>query len=206
MGLPLVKVHKISPTKFKLTQKRFFSNPEDYKGTYDDSVFNYTWSIPISYRTDLSEVVQREWFYHTNESIEIDLTVAPKWIKLNSDQYGYYRVDYETEMWDAIKESLINDLTDFTVGDRASILNDAFSLADATTIPYDTSLDMTKYLKDETEYVPWSVASSKLTSLKTSLMFTDVYKDYITYARELIDKVYKEVGWTVEGVDEHIKK
>lgn len=206
MGLPLVKVEKLSPTKFKLTQKRFFSNPKDYSGTYDDSVFNYKWSIPISYRTDLSKEPQRAWFMHNQESIEIELPVAPKWIKFNSDQYGYYRVDYEPEMWDALKDTLIKDLSVFTVGDRASILNDAFSLADATTIPYATSLDMTKYLKDETEYVTWSVASSKLASLKTSLMFTDVYQDYIDYARELIDKVYKDVGWIVEGPSEHIKK
>ncbi|KAL5292090.1 ENPEP.2 family protein [Megaselia abdita] len=205
MGLPVVKVEKISPTKFKLTQKRFFSNPEDYKGTYDDSVFNYKWSIPITFRTDLSSEVQRYWYMHNDEPLEIELPVAPKWIKFNSDQYGYYRVDYDTEMWDALKNSLITDLNVFTVGDRASILNDAFSLADATTIPYETALDMTKYLKDETEYVTWSVASSKLTSLKTSLMFTDIYKNYISYARNLIDKVYKDVGWNVEGVTEHIK-
>lgn len=206
MGLPLVKVEKITPTKYKLTQKRFFSNPEDYEGTYNDSVFNYKWSIPISYRTNLDNNVQRAWFLYNQDSIEIELAAAPEWIKFNSDQNGYYRVDYEPEMWDVLKKTLINDLNVFTVGDRASILNDAFSLADATTIPYATSLDMTKYLKDETEYVTWSVASSKLTSLKTSLMFTEIYKDYITYARNLIDKVYKEVGWEVEGVTEHIKK
>lgn len=206
MGLPLVTVKIITPGKLRLTQKRFFSNPEDYKGTYDDSEFNYKWSIPITYRTNLNDKVERIWFPHDQESIDIDLHDVPAWIKFNSDQYGYYRVNYETELWDALKNTLVNNLAAFTVADRASILNDAFSLADATTIPYATSLDMTKYLEDETEFVPWSVASSKLTSLKSSLMFTDIYKDYITYARKLINKVYNDVGWTVNGVDEHIKK
>uniref|UniRef100_T1GQI9 Aminopeptidase n=1 Tax=Megaselia scalaris TaxID=36166 RepID=T1GQI9_MEGSC len=205
MGLPLVEVEKLSTTSFRLTQKRFFSNPEDYNGVYDDSVFNYKWSIPITYRTNLNSEVKREWFYYNQESIDIVLDAEPQWIKFNSDQYGYYRVNYETEMWESLKNALLTNLNAFTITDRAAILNDAFSLADSTTIPYETSLDMTKYLKDETEYVPWVVASSKLTSLKTSLMFTDIYKEYITYARALIAKVYQEVGWEVDNVNEHIK-
>lgn len=39
MGLPVVEVEQVSATQFKLTQKRFFSNPDDYSGTYDDSRF-----------------------------------------------------------------------------------------------------------------------------------------------------------------------
>lgn len=41
MGLPVVEVQQISANKFKLTQKRFFSNPADYEGVYNDSPFKY---------------------------------------------------------------------------------------------------------------------------------------------------------------------
>lgn len=39
MGLPVVEVEQVSATQYKLTQKRFFSNPDDYDGIYDDSPF-----------------------------------------------------------------------------------------------------------------------------------------------------------------------
>lgn len=39
MGLPVVNVKRVSPTTFELTQKRFFSNIEDYDNVYDDSEF-----------------------------------------------------------------------------------------------------------------------------------------------------------------------
>lgn len=83
-------------------------------------------------------------------------------------------------------------------------MNDAFSLADSTQLPYYLSLDMMKYLSKEDEYVPWSVAASKLTSLKRTLMFTDAFVDYNIYARALVEKIYESVGWNVG--DDHIKK
>lgn len=92
----------------------------------------------------------------------------------------------------------------FSVGDRACLLNDAFSLADSTQLKYDMALDMTKYLGKEDQYVPWSVAASKLTSLKRTLMFTEAFVHYNAYARELIAPIYTSVGWNVD--EDHLKK
>lgn len=90
------------------------------------------------------------------------------------------------------------------MADRASLLNDAFALADSTQIPYNMPLDMTRYLAKEDQYVPWSVAASKMVSLKHTLMFTDTFVDYNNYTRDLVTDIYKTVGWTV-GAD-HMKK
>lgn len=38
MGLPVVEIKK-EANSYTLTQKRFFANPEDYNGKYDDSAF-----------------------------------------------------------------------------------------------------------------------------------------------------------------------
>lgn len=39
MGLPVVQVTKVSSTQYKLTQRRFFSNPSDYELVHNDSPF-----------------------------------------------------------------------------------------------------------------------------------------------------------------------
>ncbi|CAD6993566.1 unnamed protein product [Ceratitis capitata] len=197
MGLPVVEVEQVSATQFKLTQKRFFSNPDDYSGTYDDSRFNYKWSIPITYKTNNDTEAVREWFYYDQPELIIELTAVPQWIKFNYDQIGYYRVNYPADLWLSLANQLIADPTKFSVGDRAGLLNDAFSLADATQLSYDTALDMTAYLAKEPDYVPWNVAASKLTSLKRLLMFTEVFGNYKKYARELIKPIYESVTWTV---------
>lgn len=40
-GFPVVNVEKVSDTKYKLTQKRFLSNPANEKEQPNDSEFKY---------------------------------------------------------------------------------------------------------------------------------------------------------------------
>lgn len=127
-----------------------------------------------------------------------------QWIKFNHDQVGYYRVNYEESLWQALADQLIATPASFSVGDRASLLNDAFALADATQLPYEIAFDMTKYLAKEEDYVPWSVAASKLTSLKRTLYYTNSYAKYKKYATALIEPIYTALTWTVG--DDHLNK
>ena len=59
--------------------------------------------------------------------------------------------------------------------DRASLINDAFSLAESKDLDYSIPLAMTQYLKKETKYVPWDTAYEKLTTIKDLLENTDIY-------------------------------
>lgn len=68
-----------------------------------------------------------------------------------------------------------SNLTDFSTADRAHLLNDAFSLAEATQLNYDVPLNLTKYLAGETENVPWSVAASKLNGIRRLMSHTENY-------------------------------
>ncbi|XP_001358398.3 glutamyl aminopeptidase [Drosophila pseudoobscura] len=197
MGLPVVTVEKISETEYKLTQKRFLSNPNDYDADHEPSEFNYRWSIPITYTTSGESTVQRVWFYHDQSEITITLPAAVQWIKFNSEQVGYYRVNYAEALWESLATELVATPSTFSSGDRASLLNDAFALADSTQLPYETAFDMTKYLDKEEDYVPWSVAASKLTSLKRTLYYTTSYVKYKKYATALIEPIYTALTWTV---------
>lgn len=65
-------------------------------------------------------------------------------------------------LWDTI--SICFQTLD--VSDRANLLEDSFSLADASYLDFKIPLDLSQYLDKETEYVPWDVASTKFTHLK----------------------------------------
>ena len=69
-------------------------------------------------------------------------------------------------MWLAIIDELVKTPMKFAISDRAHLLNDVFSLADSNQVPYKLALDMTKYLSQETEFVPWYVAATKLQDLQ----------------------------------------
>ncbi|XP_017039730.2 glutamyl aminopeptidase [Drosophila ficusphila] len=197
MGLPVVTIEKVSDTEYKLTQKRFLSNPNDYDADHEPSEFNYRWSIPITYTTSSQSEVQRAWFYHSQSEITVTLPAAVQWIKFNADQVGYYRVNYAADQWKDLADQLVAEPSSFSAGDRASLLNDAFALADSTQLPYETAFELTRYLAKEADYVPWSVAASRLTSLKRTLYYTTSYAKYKKYATALIEPIYTALTWTV---------
>lgn len=111
-------------------------------------------------------------------------------------------------MWKALNAALESDISSMSVLDRAHLLHDAFSLAAAQQLPYSTALEMTKYLKKETSFVPWDVASSKLKGIR-NLLYSNpkLYGSFKNYAIELVNDAYKSVNWTVSPADNgHLDK
>lgn len=199
-GYPVVNV-KRDGKNFILTQKRFFTDPENEGKETVESSFGYKWSIPITFITSADQKVQRSWFFRHHPSHTISLNEDVDWIKLNKNQNGYYRVNYEPKMWQSISNALKKDLTKFSVLDRAHLLNDVFSLAQAGEVPYETALKMTEYLGQESLFMPWSAVASKLKSMKALLYNTEVYKPFMDYVVGLVDKPFKKLTWTINGDD-----
>ena len=117
---------------------------------------------------------------------------------------GYYRVNYPTDMWQALISDLNSNRGVFSIADRANLISDAFALADASQLEYSVALDLSTYLSKELDYVPWQVGRSHLNAIKNLLYYTDLYRDFATYTRSLFDSIYTEVGWDV-GTD-HLRK
>lgn len=71
---------------------------------------------------------------------------------------GFYRVNYDKSNWDRLV-SLLN-VTNSTVHvrNRAQLIDDAFNLARAGMLDYATALDVSTYLRNEDDYVPWYTA------------------------------------------------
>lgn len=208
MGYPVLNVQRSSETTFTITQQRFLSNKDSYDEVAETSEFDYKWSVPIFYIVDTTgteEAAKGIIMNYNVVELRIPVTADVKWIKLNVNQLGYYRVNYDESTWNVLIQDLISNPSLFPIADRAHLLNDAFALADASQLSYTVPLEMTAYLAQEQDFVPWYVAATKLESLKKSLMFSDSYVSYLTYARTLLTNVYNEVGWTVDA-DDHLKK
>uniref|UniRef100_A0A034VK36 glutamyl aminopeptidase n=1 Tax=Bactrocera dorsalis TaxID=27457 RepID=A0A034VK36_BACDO len=201
MGLPVVEVKKDGNT-YTLTQKRFLANPEDYSADFEVSKFNYHWSIPITYFTSENAEVSRTIFNYNDNEVKITLTNAVDWIKINKNQVGYYRVNYAPEQWQELTNALINARGQFSNADRAHLINDVFSLADAAQLEYSIALNLSLYLENELDYVPWSVASARLSDIRSLLYYTDSYRDFVVFGRKLLAQAYENVAWNVS--DDHL--
>lgn len=201
-GFPVVNVHK-SDNKYILTQKRFLADP-DAQFDSSDSKYGYKWTIPITYITNRTSKSNLLWFDKSADNLVIEFNETIEWIKFNTDEVGYYRVNYEVTGWETLNHLLRYYHKRLSVSDRAHLLEDAFSLAAAGELDYAVAMNMTAYLPQEHHAVPWKVAESKLAVIDTLLSSTTSSSKFKKYVRDVVDSVYHEVAWTVDNTEDRV--
>lgn len=202
-GYPVINVKK-SGNKFVLTQKRFLDD-QDAKSDSSKSPYGYRWSVPITYITNKNNKPALIWFNKDEDEVAIEVDEHTKWIKLNADQVGFYRVNYNEE-WITFKELLHFHHMKISSLDRANLLDDLFSLADAGELDYNIVMDISTYLTKEYHALPWAVAKSKfmtMNTLLTSSIGPHTAEKFQSFASQLVETVYESVTYTVyDTVDE----
>lgn len=77
---------------------------------------------------------------------------------------GFYRVDYDSTLWESIKTQLQENHLKIDVLNRAQIISDSYNFARSGLESgygdwsYADTLDILSYLEDEDEYYPWYAA------------------------------------------------
>ncbi|KAK8770097.1 hypothetical protein V5799_013438 [Amblyomma americanum] len=102
-------------------------------------------------------------------AVEVDVPLggpAPIWIKANVNQTGFYRVNYDASNWAALRAQLHREHGALSAADRASLLDDAFTLAKAGELNLSVALDMAGYLRRERDFAPWATALPHLLHLQ----------------------------------------
>ncbi|XP_032666261.1 glutamyl aminopeptidase isoform X1 [Odontomachus brunneus] len=201
-GFPVINVRK-SGNSYVLTQKRFLADP-DAKSDPSESDYGYKWTVPITYITNKKSQPILVWFDKDANELLIELDEPTEWIKFNVDQVGYYRVNYHLEDWKTLCNLLRDAHKRLSVSDRTNLLEDAFSLADASELEYGIAMDITAYLPEESHSVPWAVANSKLTTIDTLLSSTNISSKFKNYVRDLVDSTYHDVSWDVSDAEDNV--
>ncbi|XP_011687663.1 PREDICTED: endoplasmic reticulum aminopeptidase 1-like isoform X2 [Wasmannia auropunctata] len=208
MGFPLVTIIR-EDSVITATQKRFLISPREdgVNISQPKSPFDYKWYIPLNCYTDQDDWTMLEdpmevWMNMTNATFDISSDVD--YIKCNINQTGFYRVNYPMEMWISIIKTLMKNHTKFSPADRASLIDDAFSLCDAGEVNASIPLQLSLYLVNERDYAPWATALRYLNFWKDRLAESAGYKKYILFFKQLMGPITKHIGWTDEG--SHLKK
>nr|XP_060617795.1 endoplasmic reticulum aminopeptidase 1 [Anolis sagrei ordinatus] len=192
-GYPLVTV-TVKGKNVHLQQEHYMksSNFASPKGNL--------WHIPLTYITSKSDVVQR--FLLTTRTDVITLPEEVKWIKFNVGMNGYYIVHYGEDGWDALIRLLKENHKILSSNDRASLINSAFQLVSAGKLSITKALDLTLYLKHESENIPVHQGLDELIPLYKLLEKRDMnetehqLKGYIfNLFKNMIDKQ----SWEDEG-------
>lgn len=90
---------------------------------------------------------------------------------------GFYRVNYEENNW----LELINQLQDspeaIHVLNRAQLIDDSFNLARAGKLNYSIPFELTKYLENENDVIPWYSVMNNYDYVLDRMRRSHVYPD-----------------------------
>ncbi|XP_038078719.1 putative aminopeptidase-2 isoform X2 [Patiria miniata] len=212
MGFPTVTVaraygentNKIVATA---TQKRFLTDPASDTGSSNYGDLGYKWHVPLTYTTGMDpdfDEPRSKWML-TNENAEIEEAGGDfDWLLVNVNERGFYRVNYDANNWKLLSRQLINNHTMISTTSRSALISDAFSLARAGDLSQAKALDLTTYLKDERDYVPWYTVDSVLGYINDNLALTPANASFESYMRKQIQPMYEDIGWNNTG--NHLQK
>jgi len=120
-------------------------------------------------------------------------------VKLNVGQFGFYRVHYPVHTWNHFSTLLDADYTVFSTADRASLLSDAFAMAEFGRLSYSIPMDMAQYIRDEHHIVPLKTALGKLSKIGGYLKDTIYARAFRKYLGEFLTEIYSRYGWVDQG-------
>ncbi|XP_017772729.1 PREDICTED: uncharacterized protein LOC108559870 [Nicrophorus vespilloides] len=204
-GYPVVSVN-YSKGKVLLKQERFVY---DKQTTPEKKEAKTIWKIPISYSIEDEADFQntKPKLNMTGETGEI-IVLPKKWIILNMQQTGYYRVNYDGILLGLIHETLKDKkkIDKIDPISRAQLVDDVFNLARGGYKTYKESLDFIGYMKEETSYYPWYTAFNSFSFLRKRLSGS-LHTDLTNYMKDLMANVYKSLTTGNKAIEsEHIGK
>jgi len=194
MGFPMLQVKVARRDEagitLNITQSKFSADgAEEPKGS------NFHWLVPISFCTADAPAESRNKTLLETKSTEVTLTGVGRqsWVKLNPGTVGVYRVNYDDQLLQLLKEGIANK--QLLPRDRLGLQNDLFAFAKAGKISVVEYLKVLQVFKAEENFTVWSDISAGVGLISTLVTNTDFQDSWEAFGRHLFSAVYKLVGW-----------
>ncbi|PIA42941.1 hypothetical protein AQUCO_02000412v1 [Aquilegia coerulea] len=198
-GYPVISVN-FRGNKLEFEQSQFMSS-----GAYGDG----QWIVPISLccgsydfrknfllqaKSDAVDVMELLGASNATNNI-VEKGNHQKWIKLNVDQAGFYRVKYDEELAARLRYAIEADHLSAT--DRFGILDDSFALSMACKQSLSSLLSLMSAYKAEHEY---TVLSNLITvSMKVAKIAADASPDLLDFIKRFFINLFQcsaeRLGW-----------
>ncbi|KAM8891449.1 alanyl (membrane) aminopeptidase-like b isoform 2-T2 [Spinachia spinachia] len=179
IGYPVIT---INTTNGEIYQKHFLFN--------DSSESNLWWELPIRVMSNAPKS-SPIWLI-SSDKVQKDEFVSKKgeWILANVNCTGYYRVNYNSENWERLLTQLETNPNKIPRMNRAQLVDDAFNLARAKLVEVSLALNSTRFLRDETEFLPWKLAVRNLEYFVLMFDRSEVNGPMQAYLRQQVKGLY----------------
>ncbi|CAG7722585.1 unnamed protein product [Allacma fusca] len=207
-GYPLVRVSGSGNNKLYLHQEKFLLN-QGSKATNAEEGY---WYIPVKIvgagNPDFSDKTPTLWIPNNVSTMAFtDPSIDTKqWLIVNPDVTGYYRVLYDTNLRNRIREQLETNPEVISPGTRSQLIDDYFNFAFAGYTPMEAALDLTSFLHQETNLVVWVPVLTHLRPIFTKFSAEEtafaVFKEYFA---SKINGALDLIGWEQTGTEKGVK-
>lgn len=165
-GFPLVTVERNYTTGVvTFRQERYLTTPATPPPT------NLYW-IPLTFATassvNFSNTQAHTWMGNQSLSLSLASLSEDDWLMINSQQAGYYRVQYDLTNYHLLSEAMFRNISLFPETNRAQLLDDLYNLARTNRQSYATALRAARFLEFDTSYISWYPAITMFTSIDNS--------------------------------------
>jgi aminopeptidase N len=189
-GFPVVSVTVTTgaPTLFMLQEK--------YRPETDFPADTTTkWHIPITlqFPTDSTPNTTTKVWMLKSDNIAFVPNAGGKWVIVNPQQTGYYRVRYNEQGLKDIVEQLHTDHTVFDAQTRSMLVDDNLNLGFAGYMPLGNALNLTMYLEKERDLVPWNSFFNNMGKAYTLLLRSGTGVEFKKYILRLVTPALEEL-------------
>ncbi|XP_050086088.1 aminopeptidase N-like isoform X2 [Anopheles aquasalis] len=200
-GYPVLHVSRTQNCSIVISQKRYL-----LKNNIENT--NITWILPYNFANALDPMfdvtIPSDWLSNTEKELIPDINhnwTCDDWLVFNKQQTGYYRINYDDDLWNLIIITLINNHTIIHNVNRAQLIDDALNNARTGRLSYEIALELLRYLSKELNYVPWAAVNRNLRTLTVLLSGSSRYHLWIQYCLEFLHPIYEHIGIVTQEED-----
>ncbi|KAK9081553.1 hypothetical protein Syun_030877 [Stephania yunnanensis] len=207
-GYPLVSV-TMKDHKLELEQSQFLSSGAEGDGE---------WIVPLT--SFCGSYDTRKNFLLQKKKADLDITDIlgtsgttgsflgnvnqRKWIKLNVNQTGFYRVKYDDELSSRLRYAIEGNF--LSAADRFGILDDSFALCMACKLSLCSLLSLLSAYREEVEYTVLSRLIS--VSSKITKIVADAVPELLGYVKQFFINIFQhpaeKLGWEPRQGESHL--
>ena len=127
---------------------------------------------------------------------------AQDWFKVNPDQAGFFRVNYQAADWQRLVPAV--ESLELPASDRLGIQNDAYSLSRAGLLPVTQFLSLAKAYGNETDASVWGDLSSNMRDIEVMLAGEPSHARFQAFARGIFQPAVQRAGWDAKPGEGHL--
>uniref|UniRef100_A0A672ZLD5 Aminopeptidase n=1 Tax=Sphaeramia orbicularis TaxID=375764 RepID=A0A672ZLD5_9TELE len=180
MGYPVVTINTATGV---VSQKHFLLDPDSEVTV--KSEFKYVYLLKFFFSLSYVNDQQQHWLIYT-----MIFSSGDAWVLANHLVAGYYRVNYDDGNWNKLLNILNTNRLLIPEINRAQLIDDAFNLARAKIVRTELALETTKYLRMETDFMPWESALDNLDFFYLMFDRSEVYGYMQDYLRNQVTPLF----------------